>query len=135
LANNFQYFFKDRKKDLHFFHFFLAKALNFNLKLCNSSTLQLNKFSSDKLLVDSSPDGSGILLCSVSVARDIADSRTRGLLKSGCVLLKKNVVAIFVDSKSLSGNFNVLMGVCQLQMTTFTKIKLRWQKVKILKKR
>jgi hypothetical protein len=45
--------------------------------------------SSEKLLVCCSPDGSGILLCSGSGARDIADSRTKRLQERGCVLLKK----------------------------------------------
>jgi hypothetical protein len=50
--------------------------------------LQLYKISSEKPLVKSRPDGSGILLWSGSGARDIADSRTKSLLELACVLLK-----------------------------------------------
>jgi hypothetical protein len=58
-----------------------------------SETLRLYDFrlydfmSSEKLLVISSRDGSGILLCSDSGAIDIADSGTKRQLIRGCVLL------------------------------------------------
>lgn len=57
----------------------------------------------EKLLVMSSRDGSDILLCSDSGARDIADSGTKRQLIRGCVLL------IFTKKKSAVANLRFIL--------------------------